>query len=144
MTPDEAYLAVVKRVDPYSPKYARRDVTGDGVDETFCNFFAHDVCTELGAELPCVKANEQVKWLRDVGPTCGWHPCDAVEAKFAADRGILTLATWLNEVAHGHIAVVVPCSGAEVCIAQAGARNYLRGPIAAGFGSYPVRFFTRG
>ncbi len=143
LTP-EAYSAAVVKVNPLDPKYVKHDITSDGVDETFCNVWVADLADELGIILPHKKANEQIVWLdaADGGRGLGWERCDAVEARFLANRGRFTLATWLNEKAHGHIAAVVPFNSAAVWVAQAGYRNYLAVQLAAGFGSYPVRFFT--
>ena len=140
----EAYSAAVAKVNPLNPKYLKHDITGDHVAETFCNVFVSDLADELGVILPRKKANEQIVWLdaADGGRGLGWDRCDAVEAKFAANRGRFTLATFLNPAGHGHIAAVVPFNSAAVWIAQAGFRNYLAVQLAAGFGSYPVRFFT--
>ncbi len=145
MSPTD-FAALVRRVDPMGKQYLRRDVTGDGLPETFCNFFAHDVCEAYGAELPQDLVNVQVKWLdeADGGLAAGWSPVDAVEAHFCAERGILTLATWVNEHGHGHIAVLVPSGTDQIHIAQAGRTNFIDGKLAQGFDSLPVRFFTRG
>lgn len=141
MTGDE-YLEVVRRVDPTRGAY---QPGAHGVGTTACNFFAHDVCHELGAELPQLVAREQILWLNEQAlQRKAWSRCDAVEAQFAADQGALTLATWHNPkpFSHSHIAVVVPSHSDEIHIAQAGAHCFLNAPLYAGFGSYPVRFFS--
>lgn len=137
----EAYAAAIAAVDPLAPKYLRRDVTGDGKPETFCNTFIVDCCLALGVVVPWLLANDLITWLLDDAKD--WVCVDAVDAMHAANRGAPTLATWANADGPGHLAMVVPSTdSAEVQIAQAGYRNYLRAPLATGFGSRPVRFFT--
>ncbi len=140
MTPLEA----VERVNPLSAKYVRRDVTGDGIPESFCNIFIQDVADELAVPLPRKLANDLVLWLDSTdGQNLGWRRCDAVEARDAASAGAFTLATYRSSRGHGHIAVCIPSDGPDLQIAQAGSINFLRAGIAHGFGSLPVRYFTR-
>jgi hypothetical protein len=144
MTPAEL-SALVAHVDPMSAKYLRRDVNGDGREDTFCNVFAADVCSMAGVALPMTLADKQIAWLdSEDARSRGWMRVDAVDAKRASTAGALTLATWANMKGHGHIGVLVPSDSDEIWMAQAGGRNFLRGPLAAGFGSLPVRFFTQG
>ncbi len=142
MTVDDEYLAVIEKVNPLDPKYAP-GAYGPGT--TACNFFVHDVCTALGVELPRALAFDQIAYLDAAEHSVEGRlvKCDAVEAKQAANRGRLTLATWRNLIgAHSHIAVVVPSIAEEIHIAQAGLRCFVDEPLAHGFGSLPVRFFT--
>lgn len=141
MTPLE-YMEAVRRVNPTRPSYAPG---AHGPGTTACNFFAHDLSVECGGDLPQLLAREQIEWLRHRDQDQDWLDVDAVDAKRCADRGQLTLATWQNPnpAGHSHIAVVVPSTSNDVEIAQAGAVCFLRGPISRGFGSLPVRFFTR-
>ncbi len=143
MTPAE-YFAAVAKVDPLSPKYLRRDVTGDGIPETFCNAFVCDVADELAIPLPRKLANDLIGWLGgEDSSALGWLDVDGPEAFEAARRGQFTLATWRNPSGHGHLAVLVPSVGPELQIAQAGTVNFIGSGIARGFGSLPTRFFTR-
>ncbi len=140
MTPSEA----ITKLNPMSAKYLPHDVTGDGKPETFCNLFISDVADECGAKLPEGMVNEVVGTflLTQDGRDEGWAQVDAVEARFAANREHLVLVAWVNELGHGHIALVIPSVGEELRIAQAGRTNSANMPIAQGFGSYPVRFFV--
>ncbi len=137
MTADE-YFRLVAGVDPTAPKYAP-GAYGPGT--TACNFFAADVCAAAGAKLPQQLATDQIVWLL---ASSLWASKDAVDAKRLADSGAMTLVTWMNPEhgGHSHIAVVVPALTVNVEIAQAGRTCFLRGPLAAGFGSRPVRFFV--
>lgn len=127
-------------------RYQSRDVTGDGVFETFCNIFAQDVSEAMGAPLPRrMLANATVAWLdaESVRDASEWLAVDAFAAQKAADRGELALAGWVNPSGPGHLAVVVPSLGEAGCyVAQAGRRNFTRAPLASGFGTLPVRFWT--
>jgi len=139
----EALLAVVARVDPEAPQYQPHDVTGDGVPETFCNVFAADVCEEMGAELPRVRANAQLAWLdSETGVRAWWSPCSRVAAVAEAEAGKLVLVGWANPTGHGHIAVVVPAAAGFLAIAQAGATCFRSRSLASGFGVRPVKFWV--
>ena len=128
------------------PRYARRDITGDGNPETFCNAFARDVCDALHAPLPWgLRANQLVEWLS--GPTgrqMEWSGLSEHQARAFADEGCPTVATWFNRNGGpGHIALVVPSRGESgVWIAQAGRTNFARGLLSRGFGSLPVTYFA--
>ncbi len=127
-----------------APRYQRRDVTGDGVPETFCNVFAKDVCRALGAPLPeTMKANELVTWLSgSVICGTGWEPATAHVAQAMANEGMPALVGWFNRNGgSGHIAVVLPSAGG-VEIAQAGRTNFARGALARGFGDLTPSFFV--
>ncbi len=144
MTP-EAYSEAVAKVNPMSGKYLPGQIDGKPTEGiTWCNVFVADLADELRIILPHKKANEQILWLdaADGGRGLGWDRVDAVDARKNANAGKFTLATWFNDKGHGHISAVVPFNSAAVWIAQAGFRNYLAVQLAAGFGSYPVRFFT--
>lgn len=130
-------------------RYKRRDVTGDGVPETFCNFFAADVCLAMGASIPPVKANAQHEWLtacaKGTGPAPGWEQTDAHTAQAMADQGCLAIASWANPIpaGHGHIAVLMPSLGEPgVWAAQAGAINFTRELLQRGFGSFTPDYFV--
>ncbi len=136
-------LAKVAEVNPLAAKYSKRDVTGDGQPETFCNVFCLDVCIALGVCIPAKLASEQIAWLdSDNGREWGWIECSSVEASVAAELGQPCLAGWLNPAGHSHIAVCVPANGGSTpYIAQAGARNFLSEPVSHGFGSHPVKYW---
>jgi len=133
--------AAVAKVNPFAEKYRKRDVTGDGLDETWCNVFAVDVCAELGVHLPQMRANDQMDWLDgDAGRAAGWVPCAYHEAGERAQRGERVLVGWRNPAGHpGHIALVLD---AELHIAQSGRHNYAWAPLTSGFGNLPVRFWS--
>ena len=65
-----------------------------------------------------------------------WHACEPWQAQLAADSGRPVVAVFdPPERDHGHIALLVPAEGRPgIWIAQAGARNYRRAPLLAGFG----------
>jgi hypothetical protein len=126
-------------------RYRPRDVTGDGKAETWCNLFAQDMSEAMGAPLPRhMTANGLCAWLQgDDARHGGWEETTQHVAQRMADEGQLSLATWLNPLGPGHIAVLVPSLGEAGCwIAQAGATRFTRAPLRAGFGDLPVRFFS--
>lgn len=136
------------------PRYLRRDVTGDHVDETWCNFFLVEILAALGVTIPQLRANELVEWFvaqdqeKKLGP--GWDEVEAKEAQAHADRGYVVVAGWINPKVDdrgyrspGHVALVVPSLGQlGVWIAQAGWSNFSRARLEHGFGLRPVRFFV--
>lgn len=128
-------------------RYRKRDVTGDGVSETFCNIYVRDFTERLGCPIPEKLAKEQLVWLDSPdGRLAGWEECSAEKAVHRAEAGFPTIAGWLNPNPHGHshIAMVVPASGeAGLHISQAGRTNLSNARIGAGFGVYVARFFTR-
>lgn len=144
-----ALLVSTMRVET-AEKYRRRDVTGDGIPETWCNVFAADVCERMGAPIPLVKANDQHAWLlNEVGPgnftPPHWERCDAHTAQAMADQGCLAVASWANPVAggHGHIAILMPSLGEPgVWAAQAGAVNFTRELLQRGFGAIAPDYFV--
>lgn len=128
------------------PRYARRDVTGDGSPETFCNAFARDVMMALHAQLPWgLRANQLMQWLAgDSGREHEWNQVTEHQAQAFAAEGFPVVGCWFNRNGGpGHIAIVVPSRGEPgTWIAQAGRTNFARGQISRGFGTLPVTFFA--
>ncbi len=128
-----------------APRYQRRDVTGDGVPETFCNVFARDCCRALGVPLPeGMRANQLVDWLTGEGRTKGWEQVSAHVARAMADEGQVVLPAWFNRNGgSGHIAIVLPTHGeAGLHIAQAGRTNFARCRLEQGFGDLQPTLFA--
>lgn len=136
-------------------RYTRRDVTGDGVDETWCNVLVQDVCEAMSVNIPRrMRANELVKWLASPSAAAfDWEVLDAsVDEAFdvdhvaqrMADEGQLVVAGWVNPTGGpGHVAIVIPSlDESGVWIAQAGSTNFTRGTLQAGFGGRAVHFFA--
>lgn len=127
-------------------RYTPRDVTGDGIDETWCNLFAQDLAEAMGVELPrYMRANQLVEWLSSVGAISrGWEQVSEQAAQAMADQGQLAIAGWFNRNGgSGHLAVVVPSLGELMTfVGQVGATNFTRQPLSSGFGSRPVTFFA--
>lgn len=126
-------------------RYEPRDVTGDGRPETFCNVLVQDVTEAMGCPVPRhTRANELLEWLSSSGRSLGWTEVSESVARIQADRGSVALAAWRNPDGPGHLAIVVPSLGerGDTFIAQAGATNFTRRPLAAGFGRHQPRFFA--
>lgn len=125
---------------------------------TFCNVFVNDVTRALACEVAQMEhraasiveldANAQIDWLAGPrGIANGWTECTQRHAREAADNGLPVVVTWKNPGGIGHVAVGVPAPedalpDGYLWIAQAGARNFRCGPVAAGFGLRPVKYFT--
>ncbi len=131
-----------------NPKYLRRDITGDGLPETFCNFFLTDATHLLGCPVPLMLATAQIEWLESyAGRAEGWHECDESKAGHAAEAGHPTVAAWANPSGfHSHVALVVPkadgAPGHGLHIAQAGRHNYANTELQRGFGTLLPRYWT--
>lgn len=144
-TPERLLAVIAEHHHRGTARYAPRDVTGDGRPETFCNLFAQDVAEALGAVLPRhTRANELAAWLAQLGGPNGWTHVSETVAQMHADRGGLAVAVWTNPTGGpGHIAVLVPSLGeAGTWVAQAGASNFTRGTLSAGFGRNEPTFYA--
>lgn len=141
-----ALLTAVSQVDPEgNPELQRRDVTGDGIPETFCNIFVRLVLAVLGLVIPAMLCNDLIKWFAEEGEAEGWVKVSAAEAALRAELGYPTVGVWRNKSGgHGHIVLVVPAiGGTGMHTAQAGAKNWANAPIeGAGLLSAAYTFFT--
>lgn len=148
-----ALRAVVAQFDvEFNTRYRRTPYA------TFCNIFVTDVTKALNVEIPHwlrdtnvplgkreLNANGTLEWLMIIGTHNGWREVNATEAERRADDGYPTIAIWKNPNMNkpGHIAILLPSDGQGIQIAQAGAKNFNHGSLAAGFGAVkPIRFFT--
>ena len=132
--------------------------------KTYCNIFAADFATAMGAEIPktlqngqfldYLNANEMVSYLAgeygyDVpqGEAVGWHELSTTDAARYAQDGYVVVVG-----GGGHMGIVRPesmptgnladmripqgqAAMADMRIAQAGASNFNNGPLLNGFGS---------
>jgi len=130
-------------------RYTPRDVTGDGIDETWCNLFAQDVAEAMGVQLPRnTRANDLHAWL--AGPAThsawsAWEKSDAHTGMAMAEQGCLAVAAWANPIAarSGHISVLVPSLGEPgVWSAQAGRVLFTRELLQRGFGAVAPDIFV--
>lgn len=143
----EKLLEVIKTLDPeHNPKYQRRDVTGDGIPETFCNVLARDFCDGVQAYIPAMLANDLFDWLKRDSASehrdGRWSEETPEEAMAAANLGRPVLAI-AKIPGHGHVAIVVPKPGASTPhIAQAGATNFIDKPVVWGFGYLRPSYFV--
>jgi hypothetical protein len=141
----EAYVSVAAQFDVlHAPRYQR---TRDGL--TWCNIFAWDVTSAMGAEIPhwvtqagsraephepgsrAILINEGVDLLRS--GINGWRKLvDQREATFLADGGHPAVVAWQAPIGphHGHIAMWMPGG----LISQAGRENLWMMPVTRGFG----------
>lgn len=132
-------------------RYLPRDVTGDGVDETWCNIFVQDVCEAMGAPMPRHRrANELFDWLVIQGALTvaaqtpvGWEKSDAHAGMAMAEQGCLAVAAWKNPTGSGHMAILVPSLGEPgVWAAQAGRLCFTRELLQRGFGAIAPDVFV--
>ncbi len=137
--------AVVAQFDVRAQRYLRRDVTGDGRPETFCNFFARDISRAMHAPLPeGLRANQMFDWLENAGRAEGWEEVDEHPAQRAADEGLFVVAAWKNPSGGpGHITPLLPSEGQPgTWVANVGAANFARGALARAFGALKPSFFV--
>jgi len=82
-----------------------RDVTGDGIKETFCNLAVAYVCKQLGYHrLQGMVANQMVEFLKT---STDWESVPIQIAQDYANQGRLLIAGQSN-APHGHVAVIRP------------------------------------
>lgn len=139
----------VAMVDPeHNVSLQRRDVTGDGKPETFCNVAVRTLLALLEVSIPPMLANDLARWFRTAD---GWTKLDKpADAQARAELGFPTVGIWTNSTGHGHIVLVVPRpvesdrnQGRGVWTAQAGRENWNCAPIErAGLISDAYTFFT--
>lgn len=138
-------LVTEERVET-NPLYVRRDVTGDGVPETWCNLFVHHVAARMGCPLPPgLRANQQIEWLSGPeGRAAAWEQVAQHVAQRMADEGQLAIPGWFNRNGgSGHVGVVMPSLGEEgTFLAQAGRTNFTRERLQRGFGDLVPTFFA--
>jgi hypothetical protein len=136
--------AVIAYLDPeHAAKYVKRDITKDGIAETFCNQFVADACELLDAPLPKnLLARQQLLWLESPDGAAGrWFRCaSAAEAGAHADLGRPVIVGWINPDAKksSHVAIL----RGPGLIAQAGNRNYNDTPLGNGFGIREVSYHS--
>jgi hypothetical protein len=126
-------------------RYARRDVDGDGHDDTFCNLHTADVAEAMGVVLPRGKrANELALWLASGGAAHGWEKVTEHVARAMADEGQLVVASWFNPHGNpGHICPLEPTLGEPgLWVSNVGGSNFLRGTLAQAFGGRAVDLFA--
>lgn len=126
-----------------SERYRKRDITGDGVDETFCNVFARDVLRCLGVRVPRRRANEWALALVTGEPL--WFEVGPELARACANAGIPTIGIWRNPDVQrpGHVIVIRPTEHLELRCAQAGRVNFSDGPVqASGLPPKSYRFYA--
>lgn len=87
---------------PYWP----HDITGDGVNETFCNRAVREVCELVGYKgfLVPMSANEMVDFL---GQSADWMKVDIKESQDLANAGKLVILG-MKLPNHGHVTIVRP------------------------------------
>jgi hypothetical protein len=152
-------INAVNKVNPMQWYYLPRDITGDRIKETFCNWFAADVLDQLGVPIPrngpsagaYTKPHpiygtntpnkpfgtDQLLNFFNGGGNGMWERVSAADAVSSANNGQVVLAC--NA---GHVAVVIPGgSGSNVRIAQAGATNGKDMSVDTGFGSQTRYYF---
>lgn len=146
-------IDAINRVNPDQWYYGSRDITGDGVKETFCNWFVADVLEILGVPIrrhsqpmyPPVFNNarrdkpisaESLYTFFNNGGEGKWKLVSAADAVAKANTGKAVVAS-----SYGHIAIVIPGgSASDVRVAQAGAVNGKNLSAKNVFGKEPLYF----
>ncbi|MBL8949285.1 MAG: hypothetical protein JNK82_00815 [Myxococcaceae bacterium] len=126
---------VARRLGPETnPRYQKRDITGDGKPETFCNWYTQDFMRARGlsqSQFPNMSANDTNRWLNSsAGRNAGWRKVSAEEAQRHVNDGGVGLVSRHNPRGHGHIAPIVEgqTQNGYPMISNVGSRNFLRGP----------------
>lgn len=135
-----------------NPRY---EVNKKGRGDTYCNIFAWDVTSAMGAEIPHyinpktgapmkypkvsgareLSANGTYNWLHKHGAKYGWYQVSAEEAQMLANRGQPVVASLKRSGMSGHIQIVCPSADGlydpkrGVMIAQAGRKLTSYAPI---------------
>ena len=165
-------LDAIFKVNAEHPYYKARDITDDGIKETFCNWFVADVLDKLDISLPRLDAsagsypephpvygfNTPFKpfaaemlfkfFVNENGSTTGkWKELTTNSAAVSkAQTDHVVVASYGGRPGRqGHIAIVRPdSSGSDVMIAQAGRISSNNLPLTSGFGSVisETKFFT--
>lgn len=136
------------------PKYKARDITGDDIPETFCNYFVADTAYLVGCNdfsptstkgFPKL-ANEMVSHMCDTPHR--WKELDPDQAQQEANFGNLVIAGWANDVGkHGHVNIIIPGIltwskqfGDDVpnSVNVGGSSNYYGRPVSYGFKQHMV------
>lgn len=129
---------------------------------TFCNIYVTDIIRNMGLKAPThwmtgqgdpakvgqgieMSANRLAVWLKNHGGRYGWWQADEGTSCNAAERGHLVLAIWQSDGRRqpGHVAIVLGEEDGETWITQAGAENFRRCTLRAGFGKLPVQFWIQ-
>lgn len=134
-----------------SVRYRARDVTGDGIDETFCNIAMWDFSRAMNCEIPHwirpdgsianahekgareLRINDTMTWLDQHGAAHGFVKVDGAAARLYALTGAFASVWWRNPTGRAGHAAFLRSDG--VTIAQAGRRSFSRGTIREGFGN---------
>ena len=145
-SPGELLIAVRDVGPEGNPELQRRDVTGDGVPETFCNVFVRLVLARLRVTIPPVLANALFDWFPSrAARDDGWEKVSTSEAQIRANWGRPTIGVWRHPTGkHGHVVLVVPTPpGVRMHTAQAGRENWSNAPIErAGLIADAYSFFS--
>ncbi|NJK69729.1 MAG: SH3 domain-containing protein [Richelia sp. CSU_2_1] len=143
----------INRVNPDQWYYRPRDITGDGRNETFCNWFVADVLEILGVPIrrhsqpmypPVFNKERRNKPISaedlytffNNGGGGQWQRVSPGDAVAKANTGKAVIAS-----SYGHIAIVIPGgSASDVRVAQAGAVNGKNLSAKGVFGKEPLYF----
>lgn len=144
-------LRIVKQFDvENAARYqAQRDGNGK-ILRTWCNIFGGDVRGALGVSAPLhwwlageLRANDLIGWLAQHAVNYGWRSVDEQGARTWASTGYPVVAAWFNPYGEGHEAIVLPSpADGPTMIAQAGATNFVSGPLERGFALYKPVFWS--
>lgn len=88
------------------PAFKPRDTSGDGINETFCNFAVRSIASAVGYHHfpPDAMANQMIDFMAS---SPDWVEIQMDQAQDSANHGRLIIATQ-KAAGHGHICVVRP------------------------------------
>ena len=122
----ENYVKHLLQLPVTDPRYAKRDVTGDGVDETFCNQYVIDALDVMGYSYPWMRAKQLITlWREGQGPMVKMVIQDAVTN---ANMGCPTIFALDNSGPTWHVGIVLPQPPVvklqDLIVANVGASNF--------------------
>jgi acetylornithine deacetylase/succinyl-diaminopimelate desuccinylase-like protein len=127
-------------------RYVKRDVTGDHIDETFCNFFVRETLRAQGVEIPRARCNDLITFFQS---SSDWDRVRPWVAQALTHAGFPVVVLWVNPTpsSSGHIARLKPRRAGDDpngwYIAQAGSSNFTHDKLSKGFGDLkPLHFFA--
>ena len=117
-----------------NPAWQRRDVTGDGRPDTFCNQAVEASLERQGVPIPKgLLANEQADYfVSEKGRLDGWmEMTDHATVERLAREGFIVVG-FLKAAGHGHVVRIVPSADGSPGLYtwQAGRTNHKNKPIS--------------
>lgn len=115
-------------------RYRCRDVTGDLLPETFCNFFTRDVARAMSAPLPENKTANEIHGMLHAGSVPGYRQVTEAEAVWCLELGQMVVCIARNEHGPGHMTPAREASEGTIYVDHVGRHNAKKIPLEVAFG----------